>query len=529
MAGKSIIRLIVEGDTKGAQKALNDATGSASSASGKFKQFAEVAAASFAVAGAVAIDLGKKFVEAADTEDAATARLKTALKDAGESWGDYSAAVAAADRQGVIFGYDNADTNNALAEGVTATGSMTKSLYLLSVAQNLAAARSMDLNSAMMAVIKSSEGNQRAVKALGLNIDTYNGSAQAVKTTMIELGNAQQNYLDVQKEVDAQTGSVSLAQDNAVINAKQNLLDLEQRIQTSKTRTLAQEQELVMAQEKVKEAENNAGDSGVLNAIKLQQAQTKLQQAHEKYVETVNAGNLNVAAISKATNGQAAAQAQTFQGHVKDLDAEWHNFEADMGNKIIPVLEHLMSIMSSPTAFADMAAGAYEAQKALIAEANAAIDVYNAAIRLDNAGKSVGRFFAHFGLGTAEPNSGLLSHIAAPTPPSPASLGIFTGSGSTELAGTPLEQLITAWMKANPGKPLPKNLGGPGGSASSSTIGGLSNPGGGWGGATVVNFNLSRPPSAAEADALLKAHAKRNGIASTKRLGSGYPAPIAIP
>ena len=59
---KSIIRLIVEGDTRGAQRALKDAQNEAGKAGSGFKEFGKVAGLAFAGAGAVAVEFGRKAV-----------------------------------------------------------------------------------------------------------------------------------------------------------------------------------------------------------------------------------------------------------------------------------------------------------------------------------------------------------------------------------------------------------------------------------------------------------------------------------
>ena len=298
----SVIRVIVTGDTREANKALTDldkkALGSGSSLEkmGNLggKVFKGLAVAALAYAG-LAVKMGSA------QEDEQT-KLSTALKDAGTSWGANAKAIAAAEAANTKYGTSNTDVMAMLAQGVTATGSLSKANKELTLAQNIAAESGKPLAAVMTGVIKAGEGNTRVLKQMGIDLPVVSGGAEKVRTSLISLQKAQEAQSVVQEKI------------------KEGYLTGAAAILATKT----------------------ANDNLALAQQNLTMAQTS--------------GGTILDALSQKFNGQANAAAATFGGQLRALKAQFDNITATVGTKLIPILEHLGSwAMAHKPVFAALA------------------------------------------------------------------------------------------------------------------------------------------------------------------------------
>lgn len=415
-----IVKVIVTGDSEGAKRALKSAQKEAGNTGSSFKSMAKVGGLAFVALGAAAIDFGKHAVQAAEDEQTAHTKLLVALKNNHEQWGKNKTAIEAVDKSSEKYGYTIADTEAALAQGETATGNMKKTLDELSIAQNLAAMTGGDLSTAMLAVEKAGEGNLKPLKAMGVDLPIVSSSAEKTKVAYEAWGKALQHVKDVQDATNSKTTKTSLSNDAAVLRAKQSLTDAEQRYSTAKHHTVAQLQAITNAQAKVRDAEAKTATSSQNNSGTVAKALLVAQAAQQKYNDLSGAGVSATEALRKKVAGGATAAAKTFRGHTQALKAEWVDFEAKIGNKIIPAIDDLMVAISSPKAMHDAAAAWYELEVIVTGVANGAIHAYNALVHIDNAGKRVGNFFNSISgghLGTKSKTDGTMATIAQPQLP----------------------------------------------------------------------------------------------------------------
>ena len=415
-----IVKVVVTGDSEGAKRALKSAQKEASNTGHSFSSMAKVGALGFAGLAAGAVEFGKAAVKAAEDEQTSHVRLLTALKNNHEAWLANKDAIDAVDKSSEKFGYTIADTESALAQGETATGSMKKTLDELSIAQNLAAMTGEDLSTAMTATEKAGEGNLKPLKAMGIDLPIVASSAEKTKVAFEAWGKAQQHVKDVQDAMHSKTTQAALADDAAVQRAKQNLIDAEQRYATAKHHTVSQLQAITRAQGAVTAAESKAAKDSKGNSDTIKGALEKDQVAQQHYNDLANSGVTATEALRKKVANGATNAAKTFRGHTAALHAEWTDFEAKIGNKIIPVIDDLMTALSSDKAMHDAAAGWYEIEVIMTGVANAAIHAYNALVHIDNAGKRVGNFMSSISgghLGTKSKTDSTLPTIAQPQMP----------------------------------------------------------------------------------------------------------------
>ena len=237
-------------------------------------------------AGAIGlVSFGGEAIKLGNQLEDSQASLKAAVSASGESLTRWQGPIAAAQAQMEKFGFTNADVNNALAKSVISTQSVGKSLNIMSIAANLAAAKHVDLSTAIAAVDKAAQGNTKALMQMGISLPIVATSA-----------------LKLQQASDA----VSVAQ--AKVNA----------IQEAGGQGTAQYQTAV--------------DS-------LHVAEAKLAQQHAASGQILDA-------LSQRLKGQAAAAADTFSGKIKVLKADASDVGAQIGTKLIPVIEGLVGFLA---------------------------------------------------------------------------------------------------------------------------------------------------------------------------------------
>ena len=239
------------------------------------------------VAGA-AIGIGALSVETADKQEIAQKQLENSLKAAGQSWEESKNKVKAAGDEAVRFGYTQEQVDQALNTGVISTQNLGKAHENLKVAIELAAAKHIDLNTAMQTVDKAANGQTVALKKLGIDLPVAAGGALKVQKANDALHKAQQNVNDI----------------------------------------LA----------KTPDAANAASKAHAA----YEKAVGKVEAAHKKLEQTQNAGNQVLDALKHRLSGQADAAAETFAGKLAAAKAEGQNLMATIGQKLLPVLTKLM-------------------------------------------------------------------------------------------------------------------------------------------------------------------------------------------
>lgn len=321
------IKIIISGDSEKAKHALREAQSEAGKTGHSFGAMAKVAAGGFVALAAGAIEMGREAVKAAELEETAHAKLTTALKNAHESWTKNKDAIEAADKAGEHFGYTAAETEAALAQGETSTGSLTKTVKELGIAQDLTAEKGGDLEANLLAVTKAGEGQLKPLKALGIDLPVAAGGA-----------------LKVAKAQDALTAAQKRGQQVAALIHSGQL-------------------------------------KGPAAAVAYAKAVAGIQAAQDTLNTTQSTGDGILSALSKKLKGQASAAADTFAGRTKELHAKWEDFQARIGTKIIPVIETLMDTMSDPTTFRNIGLALYVVEQDITDVGNAVLAVLNGVIR----------------------------------------------------------------------------------------------------------------------------------------------------
>ena len=205
------------------------------------------------------------------------------------SWKSVQGSVDATGKSAQKYGFTQAQVDAALALGVIATGSYTKAHQGLSVAIEIAAAKHVDLNTAMQAVDKTYAGSTRLLTQLGINLDAGSGKLASIQTATENVTKAQQNLQTIQAEVSS--GQLT----------------------------------------------------GAEAAGALQSAHTNLDNAEQKLHQDQSAVNDILTTVSQRMAGQAAAAANTFSGRLDAARATGENLAAQLGLKLIPMLEDLVT------------------------------------------------------------------------------------------------------------------------------------------------------------------------------------------
>jgi hypothetical protein len=240
--------------------------------------------ASAVVVGAAAVDFGDKL-------EASQASLQAALKASGTSWSSVQRSVSAAGQGAQRFGFTQAQVDAALAAGVISTQNYGLAHRNLGVAIQLAAARHIDLASAMQLVDRAATGQTRPLKQLGIDLPIVASNALKVKQAHEALQAAQLSALSVLRQYPDALNSAS---------------------------------------------KHHAAYQTAIDKVMIAQGKVKDVQA---------AGGQIIDALSRRLSGQASAAANTFAGRVAAMKAQGENLAAQLGLRLIPVLERLMSIV----------------------------------------------------------------------------------------------------------------------------------------------------------------------------------------
>lgn len=123
-------------------------------------------------------------VTAYQEQEVATTRLNQSLEANVAGWRENESAIRAVDEAGVQLGFDNTDTENALAGLVAATHDYGEALQVLAVAQDLARFKGISLTDAAEALTKVEAGSFRILKSLGIQL--RDGATQTEALAAVE-------------------------------------------------------------------------------------------------------------------------------------------------------------------------------------------------------------------------------------------------------------------------------------------------------------------------------------------------------
>lgn len=192
MSGSRTLKLSILADVDNLKKNLDAGSKEVEGFGGKLEKFGKVAAAAFAAAAvAAAAYAGKLAVEgvkAAIEDEAAQNRLANALKNVTGATEDQIAAVEQQIlKTSLATGVSDEKLRPALQRLATATGSVSQSQKLLSLALDISAATGKDVEAVSNALGKAYEGNTAALGRLGIGLSSAEIKSLGLDGTMNQL------------------------------------------------------------------------------------------------------------------------------------------------------------------------------------------------------------------------------------------------------------------------------------------------------------------------------------------------------
>jgi hypothetical protein len=194
MAGSRTLKLSILADVDDLKKKLDTGSKEVEGFGGKLEKFGKVAAAAFAAAAAAAaayaVKLAVDGVKAAIEDEAAQLRLANALKNV---TGATEAQISAVEEQilktSLATGVADDQLRPALQRLATATGSVTKSQDLLTLALDISAATGKSVETVSNALGKAYEGNTSSLSRLGVGLSTAEIKTLGLEGTVKQLAN----------------------------------------------------------------------------------------------------------------------------------------------------------------------------------------------------------------------------------------------------------------------------------------------------------------------------------------------------
>jgi hypothetical protein len=186
MAGSRTLKLSILADVADLKKNLDTGSKEVEGFGGKLEKFGKVAAAAFAAAAAAAaayaVKLAVDGVKAAIEDEAAQLRLANALQNVTNATDKQIAAVEEQIlKTSLATGVADDKLRPALQRLAIATGSVSKSQDLLTLALDISAATGKDVETVSNALGKAYEGNTAALGRLGIGL-----SSAEIKTLGLE-------------------------------------------------------------------------------------------------------------------------------------------------------------------------------------------------------------------------------------------------------------------------------------------------------------------------------------------------------
>jgi hypothetical protein len=316
---------------------------------GATKTLAKIGIAAYVGAAVLAVKAG---LQLEDTQ----AALAKAVQNSGGGWAKINEVLPGASREMQIYGFTQAQTNQALTTMLTATGDASTSVLSLGAAANLAAVKHISLTDAATMLAKAAGGASRGLKDLGITQVT--GATWAVA-----FGNASKTLSD---QIQSAGGMAQFAALHHMTLAKAtDLVKQATGAASGALDTLAGKGfTLAAAQTTVTAALNgNAGAQDKLSKAGLTVAQTQdlIKQASGGSVKALN--ELGISVLPKSATaaerlaqvtdimdakigGQASAAAKTTAGKIKEMKAELTDMAAKIGEKILPYAERFVKWLS---------------------------------------------------------------------------------------------------------------------------------------------------------------------------------------
>jgi phage-related protein len=184
------IEVEIVGQAASFVRATREAAGAAGKLDGHFSRVrAAAGVAGLAIGGALVVAL-KDSVAAAEAGQVSQAALDTALQNTGQSLDKTKSALEAAEAASRKLGFADNDTRDSLARLEMVTGNTKAAISDLALAEDIARAKGVDLESATKIVTLTLAGSTKAAKQLGVAVVPVTKNMDALKAKYKKLGEA---------------------------------------------------------------------------------------------------------------------------------------------------------------------------------------------------------------------------------------------------------------------------------------------------------------------------------------------------
>ena len=241
---------------------------------------------------AAAVAVGAASLKMADAYERPNASLEASVKAAGLNWDNYKQNLGSVEDKYASLGFSSAQVDQALSQAIVSTQSASKANQSLGLAADLAAMKHISLADATDTVDRALTGNLRPLKQLGIDLPITASSALKLQTAQQKVTSATRTASDI---LAAHGGHID---------------------KTSKDWGKYQ---------------------AALGRVHTATGQlTTLQQSHDQIV----------GALSKRLHGQASSAADTYSGKMQAMRTQVGNLEVKIGQKLVPVVEHMVNAIS---------------------------------------------------------------------------------------------------------------------------------------------------------------------------------------
>jgi|SRR5665213_70655 len=275
------------------------------------------------IASLSAIAIGGVLVAAALKAGAATteanARLMTAAQDTGKSMVGVEASYLKTEKAGVKLGFMTDETAESLTSLTVASHSSAKAVELQSLAENLSAMRKVPLMTATKALVQLYGGSERALKQMGVQLDTGSMKLKTQVKDTEALTKAKAN-LKTAEEGMAVAVKKS-AEEHEKAEAK--VASAEETLSRSQETLKGGSESLAAAQHTLTEAQKGVTEAAEKEKTAIKEAAAALKSAEEAARETAESGAKGIAAAK--TNLSNLEQERAKEGNeagIKKIESE---------------------------------------------------------------------------------------------------------------------------------------------------------------------------------------------------------------
>lgn len=135
-------------------------------------------------------------IRANNQSEQSQARLKASIEATGKSYDQYAQAIDKASKNAIKLAFDDEDAADAIATLTQATGDASRAINDLSLAEDVARARKIDLAAAANIVAAAEEGRYSALARIGIQIDANASKEEALAAIQQKVAGQAQAYAE---------------------------------------------------------------------------------------------------------------------------------------------------------------------------------------------------------------------------------------------------------------------------------------------------------------------------------------------